>query len=69
MTYDELMAGADVLNAYYRAVAESGINRMNATMVAAEEAIDSYEELLSKYAGELGCYAEWYDRRSEGLED
>jgi len=69
MTYEELMAGADALNAYYRAIKENGIDRMNPTMVAAEEAIDSYESLLGDYAEMAGCYTEWDERRTAGLEE
>lgn len=65
----ELIAGADVLNAYYRAVEENGIDRMDATCAAAEEAIDSYETLLSDRAEKAGCYDEWYRYRSRGLEE
>ena len=68
MRRDELMAGADALNAYYRAVMENGINRMNPTMAAAEEVAGSYEQLLADYAESAGCYTEWYERRSMGLE-
>jgi len=69
MRYGELMAGADALNAYYRAIKENGIDRMNPTMVAAEEAIDSYESLLGDYAEMAGCYTEWDERRTAGLEE
>ena len=69
MRYGELMAGADALNAYYRAIKENGIDRMNPTMVAAEEAIDSYVQLLSEYAEIAGCYTEWDERRTAGLEE
>lgn len=63
MRRDELMAGADALNAYYRAVYENGINRMNPTMAAAEEVVGSYEALLGDYAEMAGCYTEWDERR------
>lgn len=69
MRYDELMAGADALNVYYRALYENGIDRMNVTMVAAEEVVESYERLLSDYAEMAGCYSEWEERRARGLED
>ena len=69
MTYDELMAGADALNAYYRAVEVNGIDRYDVTMVEADRAIDSYECLLSDYAEKLGCYTEWTERRIDGLEE
>ena len=69
MRYDELMAGADALNAYYKAVRENGINRMNPTMAAAEELAGSYEQLLGDYAEMAGCYTEWEERRTRGLED
>lgn len=68
MRHEELMAGADVLNAYYKAVAVNGIDRYDITMVEAERVIDSYEQLLSDRAEMAGCYEEWYERRSEGLE-
>ena len=69
MTYDELIAGADVLNAYYHAIEVNGIDRYDVTMVAAEEVVDSYECLLSDSAEKMGCYTEWNERRSEGLEE
>ena len=67
MKYDELMTGADALNAYYKAVQEYGINRMNPTMAAAEELAGSYEHLMADYAEMAGCYCEWDARRTEGL--
>lgn len=69
MTYEELMAGADALNAYYRAVEVIGIDRYDVTMVEAESVIDCYECLLSDYAEKAGCYTEWDERRTEGLEE
>ena len=69
MTYEELMAGADALNAYYRAVDANGIDRMDITMVEAESVIDGYEQLLSDYAEKAGCYTEWDERRTDGLEE
>lgn len=58
MKYDELMAGAEALNAYYR----------NPSYESMVEVIDGYERLLSDYAEMAGCYAEWEERRTEGLE-
>ena len=58
MTYEELMAGADALNAYYR----------NPSHESMAEVIDSYEQLLSNYAEMADCYTEWEERRSDGLE-
>lgn len=69
MRHDELMAGADVLNAYYKAVEVNGIDRNDVTMVEAERVIDSYEQLLSDYAEMAGCYCEWDERRTDGLEE
>jgi len=69
MTYDELMAGADALNAYYWAVENCGIDRCNVTMVTAETVVESYERLMSDRAEKAGCYGEWYERRSRGLEE
>lgn len=59
MTHDELMAGADALNAYYR----------NPSHESMAEVIDSYERLLSDYAEMAGCYTEWEERRIAGLEE
>ena len=69
MTYEELMAGADALNDYYRAVYECGINRMHPVMAAAENLAGSYETLLGDYAEMAGCYTEWDERRTRGLEE
>lgn len=69
MTYEELMAGADALNAYYRAVEANGIDRYDVTAVEAERVIDSYEQMLSDYAEMAGCYTEWNERRTSGLEE
>lgn len=69
MKYNELMTGAEVLNAYYKAIKANGINRYDVTQVAAEQAIDSYERLLSDYAEAAGCYSEWDERRRNGLEE
>lgn len=68
MRHEELMAGADVLNAYYKAVEVNGIDRNDITMVEAERVIDSYECLLSDYAEMAGCYEQWSERRNRGLE-
>lgn len=59
MTHDELMAGADALNAYY----------CNPTHESMSDVIESYERLLSSYAEMTGCYEEWDARRTEGLEE
>ena len=69
MRYEELMEGADALNAYYKAVNVNGINRCDITMVEAENVIDCYEALLSDYAEMSGCYTEWDERRTRGLEE
>ena len=69
MTYEEIMAGAEVLNAYYKTINLNGINRYNITEVAAEEVVDSYECLLSDYAEKAGCYEQWAEIRYEGLEE
>lgn len=69
MRHEELMTGADVLNAYYKAVEVNGIDRNDVTMVEAERVIDSYEQLLSDCAEMAGCYTEWDERRMRGLEE
>ena len=68
MTYEEMMAGADVLNAYYKAVEVNGIDRYDVTAVEAKRVIDSYEQLLSDYAEMAGRYTEGDERRMRGLE-
>ena len=68
MTYEELMAGADALNAYYRADIDLyGISLVDASIVG--NVIYSYKKLLSDYAEQAGCYSEWEARVYDGLEE
>lgn len=70
MTYEEMMAGADALNAYYRADIEDDLYETSlAAASVVYNVVHSYKQLLSDYAEQAGCYCEWEARVYDGLEE
>lgn len=70
MTHEELMAGADVLNNYYKLADKDEMYEMSlVTARAISNVVESYEQLLSDYAEMAGCYTEWDERRTSGMRE